>query len=149
MPTMRCRQGDGHDRVMFPVPTIHSDLAHGRQADLIARAERRSLPPDTPRTAAPRSHVRRSSSARRLRPAPKEATTLPHTAAIDPTPRELAFRADDGVEVSLVWSALEDRLTVIVSESRSGERFELDAERENALDVFYHPYAHAARQAAA
>jgi hypothetical protein len=72
---------------------------------------------------------------------------MPHTLTTETVPRELAHRADDGIEVSLVWSALEDRLTVTVSESRSGVRFEVDAERENALDVFYHPYAHAARQA--
>src|SRR5262245_3833767 len=133
---------------MFPLPTIHSDMARGRRAELIARAERHSLPPDTPRTLAPRPQARGRSSAHRLRSAPKEATTMPHapTAA---APRELAFRAGDGIEVSLVWSALEDRLTVIVSESRSGERFELAAQRENARDVFYHPYAHAARRAAA
>ena len=133
---------------MFPLPGIHSDLARGRQVDLIARAERHSLPPNTPRTAAPRPQARRRSSAHRLRPAQKEATAMPRALTTAPQ-RELAFRTGDGIEVSLVWSALEDRLTVIVSESRSGDRFELDAERENALDVFYHPYAHAARQSAA
>jgi len=74
---------------------------------------------------------------------------MPHALTMEAAPRELAFRAGDGIEVSLVWSALDDRLTVIVSESRSGLRFEVDAERENALDVFYHPYAHTARQSAA
>jgi len=72
---------------------------------------------------------------------------MPH-ALTEAVPRELAFRAGDGIEVSLLWSALENRLTVTVSESRSGEQFALDAAHDNALDVFYHPYAHAARQAA-
>src|SRR6516165_4407475 len=110
---------------MFPLPTIHSDRARSRQVELIAGAERHSLPPDTPRNAAPRPHARRRSPAQRLRPAQKEATTMPH-ALTTAAPRELAFRAGDGIEVSLVWSAIEERLTVIVSELRSGERFEVD-----------------------
>lgn len=63
--------------------------------------------------------------------------------------RELAYRANNGLEVALLWSELDNRLAVSVSDVRSGERFVLDAENDNALDVFYHPYAHAARQAAA
>ena len=73
---------------------------------------------------------------------------MPHTLTPPSLPRELAYRDDDGVEVSLVWSETNDRLTVNVFDSRSGERFALDAERDNALDVFYHPYAHAALRAA-
>ena len=69
---------------------------------------------------------------------------MPH-AVTTAAPRELAFRSGDGIEVSLFWNEREDRLTVIVSESRSGEQFVLEAAHDNALDVFYHPYAHAAR----
>jgi hypothetical protein len=73
--------------------------------------------------------------------------------ASDMTPRgmfrELAQRVDSGVKVTLLWSAREDRLAVTVSDSRSGEWFVLDAENDNALEVFYHPYAHAALKAAA
>jgi hypothetical protein len=61
-------------------------------------------------------------------------------------PRELAYRANDGVEVTLLWSKLDNRLTVQVSDPRSGDFLELDAERGKALEVFYHPYAHAAFQ---
>jgi hypothetical protein len=57
---------------------------------------------------------------------------------------ELAYRAGDGVEVSLLWSRAESRLTVVVSDSRTGDWFELPAHPENALDVFHHPYAYAA-----
>jgi hypothetical protein len=63
--------------------------------------------------------------------------------------RELACRADDGLEVALLWSEDENRLAVTVSDSRSGERFVVDAASDRALDVFYHPYAHAASQATA
>ena len=65
------------------------------------------------------------------------------------TVRELAHRADGGVEVTLLWSRRENRLAVTVSDSHTGELFVLDAENDKALDVFYHPYAHTASQAAA
>lgn len=64
-------------------------------------------------------------------------------------PRELAFRADDGIEVSLHWNELEDRLTVTAFDSRSGEVLVLDAGHDNALDLFYHPYAHVGMRTAA
>ena len=57
---------------------------------------------------------------------------------------ELATRVGDGIEVSLLWSRADSGLTVIVSDSRTGDRFELAAKPENALDVFHHPYAYAA-----
>jgi hypothetical protein len=60
------------------------------------------------------------------------------------TTRELAFRANDGVEVSLVWSETDNGLRVLVADSKAGHSFELSATSENALDVFYHPYAYAA-----
>ena len=59
---------------------------------------------------------------------------------------ELAHRAGDGVEVSLFWSEADNRLTVTVSDMRFGGAFQLAAHPENALDVFYHPFAYAAFQ---
>jgi hypothetical protein len=59
---------------------------------------------------------------------------------------ELAHRAGDGVAVSLLWRRSDNRLRVAVADARTGEGFELDAHPENALDVFYHPFAHAAFQ---
>ena len=58
--------------------------------------------------------------------------------------RELAYRAEHGVEVVLFWQEITDELTVAVSDARSGAYFELAAAPERALDVFNHPYAHAA-----
>jgi hypothetical protein len=63
--------------------------------------------------------------------------------------RELAHRRDGGIDVTLSWSARENRLAVIVFDERAGELLVLNAESERALDVFYHPYAHAGSQAAA
>jgi hypothetical protein len=57
---------------------------------------------------------------------------------------ELASRAGDGVEVALLWRKRDNVLTVCVTDSRTGDAFELHAHPENALDVFYHPYAYAA-----
>jgi hypothetical protein len=58
--------------------------------------------------------------------------------------RELAHRATDGLEVLLFWHEATNELTVSVSDERTGAYFELDAGPDEALDVFYHPYAHAA-----
>jgi hypothetical protein len=66
---------------------------------------------------------------------------------IDPmdfTLTELDHRSADGIEVSLLWSRLTNRLMVAVTDSRSGESFDVDAAAENALDVFRHPFAYAA-----
>jgi hypothetical protein len=57
--------------------------------------------------------------------------------------RELAHRIDGGVDVRLLWSARENRLAVTVFDEHAGELVVLDAESDEALDVFYHPYAHA------
>jgi hypothetical protein len=61
-------------------------------------------------------------------------------------PRELASRANDGLEVTLFWIQSTNRLVVSVSDKRTGDRFALPTEDSNALDVFYHPFAHAARK---
>ena len=57
--------------------------------------------------------------------------------------RELAYRMTDGVEVTLLWSEHDGRLTVTIFDDRTGEFFELEAPREKALDVFYHPFSYA------
>ena len=58
--------------------------------------------------------------------------------------RELAYRANDGVEVVLFWHNGTDQLTVSVLNRRTGAYFELPAAPDQALDVFNHPYAYAA-----
>jgi hypothetical protein len=61
--------------------------------------------------------------------------------------RELAHRVADGVEISLLWDEIDGSLRVIVVDPRAGTAFEVPAPSDNALDVFYHPYAYA-REAA-
>jgi hypothetical protein len=58
--------------------------------------------------------------------------------------RELAYRASDGIKVVLAWHPGTDELLVSVSDERSGGYFEIAAGPDQALDVFNHPYAHAA-----
>ena len=61
-----------------------------------------------------------------------------------PALHELAHRTADGYDVSLLWQRDEDRVSVFVVDTRSGVSFEIEAAREKALDVFYHPFAYAA-----
>jgi hypothetical protein len=59
-------------------------------------------------------------------------------------PKELAYRENDGIAVTLWWHSGSNRLSVAVHDWRKGDWFELDADAANALDVFDHPYAYAA-----
>jgi hypothetical protein len=69
------------------------------------------------------------------------ATSGPRTAE-----RELAYRETNGTEVSLLWDPTDDRLTVTVTNWRTGDSFDVEARRDNALEVFHHPYVHAAER---
>jgi len=57
--------------------------------------------------------------------------------------RELATRENDGVEVSLYWNPAENSIYVLVSDEKTGDRFEIDVGSRSALDVFNHPFAYA------
>jgi hypothetical protein len=60
--------------------------------------------------------------------------------------RELDSRTGDGIEVRLLWCQTVGRVTAAVTDTKTGEAFELPVgEGERALDVFHHPYAYAAR----
>ncbi len=64
-----------------------------------------------------------------------------------PGTRELAFRSSDGTDVALLWHTASDLLSVVVSDHRANERFELVLDRDDrAMDVFHHPYAYAAHR---
>jgi hypothetical protein len=58
--------------------------------------------------------------------------------------RELAYRANNGIEVILFWHEGSGAVMVAVSDANSGAYFELAADPAHALDVFEHPYAYAA-----
>jgi len=66
--------------------------------------------------------------------------------AIDDISRtELESREANGITVRLLWSRLTNLVTVTVDDAANGDHFEvvLD-EHDRALDVFHHPFAHAA-----
>jgi hypothetical protein len=70
-------------------------------------------------------------------------TPVVDTRTRDLIPLELDFRANDGVEVSLLWHKPTDSLVVFVNDTRTGEMFELEVDSRYALDAFQHPYAYA------
>lgn len=60
--------------------------------------------------------------------------------------RELDSRTSDGIHVRLLWHTDEERVSVAVEDTKTGELFEVPVtDPERALDVFHHPYAYAAR----
>jgi len=69
----------------------------------------------------------------------KETEMSEHTAR-----RELAHRVADGIEVQLLWSAADDRVSVAVCDHRDGVVFELPVAPDRAMHAFNHPFAYAA-----
>ena len=60
---------------------------------------------------------------------------------------ELSSRAENGVDVALLWRQRDNTAIVLVADHRTGEEFVLDVhESDNPLDVFHHPYAYAAQR---
>ena len=57
--------------------------------------------------------------------------------------KELAYRENNGVVVTLWLDSSVNQLRVSVHDERTGDLFALDAEADNALDVFQHPFAYA------
>ena len=61
--------------------------------------------------------------------------------------RELDHRSTDGLEVTLFWDPEQDLASVAVVDTKTEDAFVIDVgDDENALDVFRHPYAYAARR---
>jgi hypothetical protein len=60
---------------------------------------------------------------------------------------ELDHRSNDGIDVRLLWDRNSGRVSVTVDDSRTGITFEVEVgENDSPLEVFRHPYAHAAFQ---
>lgn len=57
---------------------------------------------------------------------------------------ELAVRGSGGALVSLLWRPSDNVVTVVVSDPRRGESFEVAVGSADPLEVFHHPYAYAA-----
>lgn len=59
--------------------------------------------------------------------------------------RELDHRSSDGIDVTLLWNACNNRVSVAVHDQRSGEVFVLEVPGADARQAFKHPYAYAVR----
>jgi hypothetical protein len=68
--------------------------------------------------------------------------TLPHISTHQL--RELAYRKNDGLEVTLFWQPDTEDLKVCVCDHKDGAYFEIRPQPYEALVVFYHPYAYLA-----
>ena len=58
------------------------------------------------------------------------------------TIRELDHRTSDGIDVTLLWNARSNRVSIAVVDERSGEGFHLGVPGPDALHAFNHPYAY-------
>jgi hypothetical protein len=56
---------------------------------------------------------------------------------------ELDYRANDGIEVSLLWNRDDNSLSVRVVDAKTHERFRVAVRPDEALEVFRHPFAYA------
>jgi len=58
---------------------------------------------------------------------------------------ELAAREADGLQIVLVWRPRDDRLEVVVEDTREGLSFTLAASTgKEALEAYHHPFAYSA-----
>jgi hypothetical protein len=62
-----------------------------------------------------------------------------------PSTRELDHRKADGIDVTLLWDAETNQVSVAVVDERFGETFEVDVPSSDALYAFNHPYAYPRR----
>jgi hypothetical protein len=61
---------------------------------------------------------------------------------------ELASRENDGLAVFLLWSKADDRIKVVVADTKLDDLFELDVPGAEALEAFNHPFAYASARGA-
>ncbi len=57
--------------------------------------------------------------------------------------RELAYRHQDGLEVTLLWNALSNEVSIELVDERHETALAFAVDAKYALDAFYHPYAYA------
>jgi hypothetical protein len=56
--------------------------------------------------------------------------------------KELAYREQDGLEVSLLWDPRSDDVCVDVIDQRNDSFLRIPVAGGSALDAFHHPYAY-------
>jgi hypothetical protein len=65
--------------------------------------------------------------------------------ANDELVRELDFRESAGLQVTLLWQKIENRIWVRVRDARTDDVFAFGVDPAEALDAFHHPFAYAPR----
>ena len=60
--------------------------------------------------------------------------------------QELAHRTSSGIEVTLLWCAADNGLTLQVKDHVADEGFEMAVDPDRANHAFRHPYAYAAER---
>ena len=65
------------------------------------------------------------------------------------TRRELAQRVNGGLEITLYWDPSDNVTSIDVYSMATEETISFPVPPEQALDAFYHPFAHLAEQDAA
>jgi hypothetical protein len=63
--------------------------------------------------------------------------------------KELAYRHQDGLEVTLLWDPCSNEVSINVVDHRRQSGFRLPVAGQDALYAFHHPYAYALRDTAA
>lgn len=56
--------------------------------------------------------------------------------------RELARRVGAGLEVTLFWDAVDDSTSIEIWHEASNQLLRFAVPAEDALDAYYHPFAH-------
>ena len=70
-----------------------------------------------------------------------------HAPASPAARRVLAERKNAGIQVTLLWAADTNAISVLVRDDGTDDQFELSVEPgANAIDTYEHPYAYAAWQ---
>jgi hypothetical protein len=75
---------------------------------------------------------------------PREEKEMASTTHTDCSEQELDFRANDGLEVTLLWRAGDECLIVEVVDTKLGDAFRFEVAATQGYDAFQHPYAYAA-----
>ena len=60
------------------------------------------------------------------------------------TRMELAYRANDGIEVWLYWEKVGDQLTLELYDAKDDEFFAVEIPKDRAMDAFRHPFVYLA-----
>jgi hypothetical protein len=60
-----------------------------------------------------------------------------------PTLRELDHRHTAGIDVSLLWDARTEQVSIELTDERSGESLAFAVDPSEALSAFHHPYVYA------